>query len=169
MELSIRGYARHRGISDGAVRKAISVGRISKNKNGKIDSEIADREWLTNTNPARVKDVKEKQEDEIISDNDNVQIRQPMGANYQQGRAVKEIYQAKLTRLQYEKESKKVMPVDEVRVIAFNTGRVIRDRMLNIPDRVIPQLIGRTDAFAMKEILTKEINKALEELAKNEF
>jgi len=45
MELSIRGYARHRGITDGAVRKAIKAGRITKNKNDKIDPELADKQW----------------------------------------------------------------------------------------------------------------------------
>jgi hypothetical protein len=33
MELSIRAYARHRGITDGAVRKAIKDSIITTNKN----------------------------------------------------------------------------------------------------------------------------------------
>ena len=43
-----------------------------------------------------------------------------------------------------------------------------KDRMLNIPDRVIPALVGKTDIFEMKEILKTEIVKALEELSKND-
>ncbi len=41
-----------------------------------------------------------------------------------------------------------------------------RDRILNIPDRVIPQLVGKTNIFEMKEILKAELVKALEELSK---
>ena len=49
MGISIRTYARHRGISDTAVRKAIKAGRITKEGDGSIDVEKADREWHMNT------------------------------------------------------------------------------------------------------------------------
>ena len=165
MELSIRAYARHRGITDGAVRKAIKAGRITKNKNDKIDSELADKQWLKNTDPAQVKEI--KKEDEVKQKTVNYNPA-PLGPSYQQSRAIKEAYNAKLTRLQFEKESKKLISVDEVKISAFNAARMTRDRMLNIPDRVIPALVGKTDIFEMKEILKTEIVKALEELSKND-
>ena len=37
MGISIRAYARHRGVSDTAVRKAIKTGRITKERDGSID------------------------------------------------------------------------------------------------------------------------------------
>ena len=40
MELSIRAYAKHRGVTEGAVRKAIKQGRISKKDNGKINPTL---------------------------------------------------------------------------------------------------------------------------------
>lgn len=49
MRLSIRGYARHRGVSHVAVKKAIDTGRMSLDADGKIDPEKADREWAQNT------------------------------------------------------------------------------------------------------------------------
>ena len=49
MYLSQRAYARHRDVSETAVRKAVKAGRISKNKDGKIDPLIADKEWIENT------------------------------------------------------------------------------------------------------------------------
>lgn len=157
MELSIRAYARHRGISDGAVRKAIKQGRITKTKSGKIDPQIADKQWQINTNPAQIKEVKQQE-----FNNSNSSIS---GPSYQQSRAVKEAYNAKLTRLQFEKESKKLILADEVKISAFNCARMTRDRILNIPDRVIPLLVGKTDIHQMKEILRKELIKALEELS----
>ena len=165
MELSIRAYARHRGITDGAVRKAIKAGRITKNKNEKIDSELADKQWSKNTDPSQIKEI--KKEEEVRQEIGNYNPS-PLGPNYQQSRAIKEAYNAKLTRLQFEKESKKLISVDEVKISAFNAARMTRDRMLNIPDRVIPALVGKTDIFEMKEILKTEIVKALEELSKND-
>ncbi len=67
---------------------------------------------------------------------------------------------------QFEKESKKLISVDDVKISAFNAARMTRDRILNIPDRVIPQLVGKTNIFEMKEILKTELIKALEELSK---
>ena len=43
MGLSIRAYARHRGVSDTAVHKAIRAGRITPEPDGTIDADRADR------------------------------------------------------------------------------------------------------------------------------
>jgi len=163
MELSIRGYAKHRGVTEAAVRKAINQGRISKGKNGKINPQKADNEWNKNTDPAQIKRTIP------VNKPDYTQNSAPhslSGPSYQQSRAIKEAYSAKLIRLQFEKESKKLISVDDVKVTAFNAARMTRDRILNIPDRVIPQLVGKTNIFEMKEILKAELIKALEELSK---
>jgi len=161
MELSLRAYAKHRGVTEAAVRKAISQGRINKGKNGKINPEKADKEWNKNTDPAQIK-RSSTTENEIYSQNPS----NLSGPSYQQSRAIKEAYGAKLLRLQFEKESKKLISIDDVKVSAFNAARMTRDRILNIPDRVIPKLVGKTDIFEMKEILKEELIKALEELSK---
>ncbi|SRR5579884_3617547 len=49
MGLSIRAYARHRGVSHTAVEKAIAAGRISTLADGSIDAAMADVEWEQNT------------------------------------------------------------------------------------------------------------------------
>ncbi len=159
MELSLRAYARHRGVSETAVRKAIKSGRITKNKNGKVDPKIADQEWQKNTDPAQIKTAN-------IAEKTNNNFSSLAGPSYQQSRAIKEAYSAKLIRLEFEKESKKLISVDNVKISAFNAARITRDRILNIPDRVIPQLVGKTNIFEMKEILKSELIKALEELSK---
>src|SRR5437867_1423 len=48
--LSIRGYARHRGVSHTAVRKALAAGRITPSPDGTIDPAVADEQWATATN-----------------------------------------------------------------------------------------------------------------------
>ena len=168
MELSIRAYAKHRGVTEGAVRKAIKSGRISKKDNGKIDPNLADKEWSKNTDPAQIQKTEVKEPTQDSSNISTPSNTLSVGPSYQQSRAIKEAYNAKLTRLQFEKESKKLISVDEVKISAFNAARMTRDRMLNIPDRVIPALVGKTDIFEMKEILKTEIVKALEELSKND-
>ena len=163
MELSIRAYARHLGVTEAAVRKAIRQGRVSKGKNGKINPKTADKEWGQNTDPAQIKAVFSEEKPDYSQ---NSIPNATNGPSYQQSRAIKEAYGAKLLRLQFEKESKKLISIDDVKVSAFNAARMTRDRILNIPDRVIPQLVGKTNIFEMKEILKAELIKALEELSK---
>jgi|AntAceMinimDraft_12_1070368.scaffolds.fasta_scaffold01274_5 hypothetical protein len=49
MGLSIRAYARHRGVTDTAVHKAIRSGRVTPEPDGTVDATRADLEWARNT------------------------------------------------------------------------------------------------------------------------
>ena len=154
MELSNRQYAKHRGVTENAIRKAIKEGRISQTANGKIDPVIADQQWDKNSDPAQVNRIKGNSDDQHSS-------------TYQQSRAIREAYNARMAKLQFEKETGKLISSEQVRMDAFNAGRIVRDRLLNIPDRIIPQLIGKTDVKEMEKLLQSELIAALNELHKN--
>ncbi len=51
--MSRRAYARHRGCSESAVRKAIAYERIVVEADGLIDVAKADQMWLDNTDPTQ--------------------------------------------------------------------------------------------------------------------
>lgn len=53
MGLSRRAYARHRGVAENAVRKAIAAGRITLEPDGTIDPVKADRDWTMRTDPSQ--------------------------------------------------------------------------------------------------------------------
>lgn len=53
MGVSRREYARLRGVSESAVRKAIRDGRISLEPDGTIDPVAADRQWAARTDPSQ--------------------------------------------------------------------------------------------------------------------
>src|ERR1700730_12644629 len=55
MGLSIRAYAKVRGVSHVAVLKAIKAGRIPIEPDGAIDSGKADAAWEPSTDPGRTK------------------------------------------------------------------------------------------------------------------
>jgi hypothetical protein len=111
MELSIRAYAKHRGVSESAVRKAIIKGRISKDKNGKINPIKADNQWSQNTDPAHIKRMIPAEKPYYVQNSANY-TNNLSGPSYQQSRAIKEAYTAKLISLQFEKESKKLISFD---------------------------------------------------------
>ena len=52
-KVSLREYARIRGVRLNAVQTAINSGRIHKTADGKIDVEEANKEWFMNTDPAK--------------------------------------------------------------------------------------------------------------------
>jgi hypothetical protein len=138
-----------------AVQKAISSGRISTLPDGRIDSDVADGEWEANTK-ARPPAVRRQADDE----------QDAFGAaQYSKARAVREHYQARLAKIEYEERVGSLISKDEVQVVAFNTHRVIRDAMLNIPDRVAAMLAAETDEAKCHEMLSIEIRKALNEFA----
>lgn len=51
--VSMREYARIRGVNLNAVQTAIKSGRIHKTRDDKIDVDEANREWFMNTDPAQ--------------------------------------------------------------------------------------------------------------------
>lgn len=164
MEISIRAYAARKGISDTAVRKAIKSGRITLTRNGKINPALADRQWEANTDPAQVYAIKENSATSPSSET-APSGSGGVGASYQQSRAIREAYEARLKKLEFDERTGKLISTETVQREAFNAARKTRDMILNVPDKVIPLLIGKTDIHEMKEILRKELLRTLENLA----
>lgn len=75
-----------------------------------------------------------------------------------------EVERAKLLELKAKVEAGKYVDADEVKVAAFNRARVVRDSLLNIPDRVAAVLAAETDPQKVHALLAAEIRGALEEL-----
>ena len=150
MKGGVRAYARHRGVDPMSVEKAIKSGRITRDLDGEIDFEKADRDWEQNTRPA------------MSPDEDNGGL-----AQYSRARAIREYYQASLAKIDYEQKVGKLLPKDEVQAAAFNTYRQFREQLLNIPDRVAAIIAAETgmDTKKVYEILTAEVRHALNEFA----
>ena len=145
MEMSNNAYAKHKGVTEGAVRKALASGRITANANGKIDVEEADQQWEVNTRTAGGDDT--------------------AASSYKQSRAIREAYSAKMAKLEFEKESGKLIDLSEAKVDFFNAGRVTRDRILAVVDKVSPKIIGKTDIKEVKQILKADLTDALKHLS----
>jgi hypothetical protein len=161
MGVSLREYARMRGLDKESVRLAVHDGRLSKSVTKKgtrydIDPEVADQEWKANTNPAKQNNTKKK-----IAE----------APSMAQARAVREMYAARLTQLEFEERSGLLCKVEDVKLSAFKSARLTRDAMLNIPARVVNEitaLIGGLEADKSHEILLilqREIHSALEQEA----
>jgi hypothetical protein len=87
------------------------------------------------------------------------------GPDYSKARAAKEVYEAKIRKLDFEQRLGNLISKKQVQVAAFNRARVLRDAFLNIPTRLSAQLAAETDAITVHELLEQEIRKVLEEFA----
>lgn len=144
----------------------INSWRITLTKNGKINPALADRQWEANTDPAQVYAIKEDSPARAASSETASSASSGgIGVSYQQSRAIREAYEARLKKLEFDERTGKLISTETVQREAFNAARKTRDMILNVPDKVIPLLIGKTDIHEMKEILRKELLRTLENLA----
>lgn len=172
MGLSIRAYATHRGCSKSAVMKAVSRGRITREPDGKIDPSKADLEWTQNSDPGQVEaqaaqkpalQTKSKTKAESTSDNSPAE-----GPTYIQSRAIRELYVARLRKMEYEEKANRLVPLDKVTVRWFNLARQLRDQLLSVPNRIDAILAAESDRFKTNQLLTEEISRVLEEFSKSD-
>jgi hypothetical protein len=170
--VSLREFGRMRGVSGEAVRKAIASGRLVKSvvhdEKGrpKIDPAIAATEWAQSTHPTHGGKRAEAPAPEIEAPStppaDDRGAGGGAAATFAQSRAIKEAYLARLAKLEYEEKSAVLVKADAVKKEAFRVARMVRDGLLNIPDRVSAELAADSDAFTIHRKLTLEIRKALE-------
>jgi phage terminase Nu1 subunit (DNA packaging protein) len=157
--ISATEYADRRGVSRPAVLQAIRNGRLTKSvtregRNYRINADLADKEWAATTSIDR-------------GEHNNRMMLQDAGvegetASYAASRAKKEAYEAELARLKYEQQAGTLIDAEAVKKEAFKVARMVRDGLLNIPDRVAAEVAGITDSFIIHRRLTDEIRKALE-------
>lgn len=175
-----------RGVSGEAVRKAVASGRLTKSvvydAKGRpsIDPDLAAGEWEAGTHPThggkRTEPAASPQPAPVaaprpqaapaLAPADDEPRPTPGGAaaTFAQSRAIKEAYLARLAKLEFEEKSGVLVKADAVKNEAFKVARLVRDAMLNIPDRVSSELAADTEPFVVHRKLTLEIRKALEGL-----
>ncbi len=172
--MSIRAYARHRGVTHPAVLKALATGRIHKSTDGRIDSDVADREWAQNTNEAKPRNsVSGEPRRRRVPDEPS---RPTLGVThggmtgiaggYAASRAVRESFEARLRQLDYEVRKGKYVETEHVKTVVFNWQRRCRDLLLAIPDRVAASVAAGKDEATCRRILAEEIDRVCEELAR---
>ena len=171
--LSVRGYARLRGVTHVAVLKAIQAGRITL-VDGKIDRKRADAEWKTNTDPAQQRTKhRRKAPDKAQTNGHDAPEAAPNGAqqvpsdtaSYAASRAQREIYLARLAELEYEVKKGKLVDADDVRARIFKIARTARDLLLGVPDRLAPRLAGVSDQREIHRLLSEEVARVCNEIS----
>ncbi len=126
MKTSIRGYARHRGVSDRAVRKAIDAGRITLSSDGQIDVDQADEDWAENTDQT-------KQNMMVAMDQNTPKTDRN---SYTKIKTAHELYKAQLTQLALQEKKGQLIQKEMVKAQVGQLSRQVRDSWMNWPSRV---------------------------------
>jgi hypothetical protein len=172
--ISQREYARRRGISHVAVQHAVKSGRIST-VGGRIDPDLADREWLENTDQSkprnritgRPKDTRDPGEPSRPMDLDG-SGRTGVAAGYARARAVRESCMAQLAGLELERRLNELVRADEVKVARFKMNELTKKRLREIPGNVSAAIAATRDVDEVRRILQEEFERVCRELSGEE-
>ncbi len=167
MGVSIREYARGRGVSDTAVHKAIKQGRIIKEPDGTIDVERADRDWLANTVSSQLKSVPNAAIQDVITTlQENGQAVSSRGNTFLEAKTANEIIKAKTNKLRFKQLNGELLERDKVCAQVFQLARQERDAWTSWPARIASQMAAQlhVDAHTLQVTLEQAIREHLVEL-----
>ena len=175
MGISIRAYARHRGVSDAAVRKAIAAGRVTPEADGTLDPERADAEWSRNTDAPRTgtraravrATVPETATAAPVSPAGDGQASLPTGgASLLQARTVNEVVKAQTNKVRLARLKGELVDRNQAIAHVFKLARAERDAWLNWPARISAQMAAKlsVDPHTMHVALEAAVREHLQEL-----
>ncbi|MDD2926374.1 elements of external origin [Rhodoferax sp.] len=179
MGLSIRAYARHRGVTDTAVHKAIRSGRINALSDGTIDPDEADGQWARNTSAPKTGTQRPTVKVKVPEvDGDGGGDRGGAGAatntgsggtggtSLLQARTVNEVVKAQTNKVRLARLKGELIDRPQAIAHVFKLARSERDAWLNWPARVSAQMAAKLelDAHTMHVALENAVREHLQEL-----
>ncbi len=181
--VSIRAYAKHRGVNPTSVLKAIKKGKllnavIGEGKDRRIDREIADKEWVIERATGGVKEVVElpKPKKKIqegdpedldpIADGIENENSKNIGGWYA-ARATKEDLSAQLLQMKLDEEKERLVDANEIQKLWVTIASSIRTKVLAVPAK----MKQRVPEFSNEHYLTLEqvLRETLEDLSQTKI
>ena len=187
MGISIRAYARHRGVTDTAVHKAIRSGRVTPEADGTIDADQADAQWERNTSAPNIGTqrpvVKVKVPDlggggvERSSSGNagatsgtgatgSANVGGTGGTSLLQARTVNEVVKAQTNKVRLARLKGELVDRPQAIAHVFKLARSERDAWLNWPARISAQMAAKleVDTHTMHVALESAVRDHLQEL-----
>ncbi len=179
MGVSIRMYAKHRGISHTAVRKAIQQGRITTEADGTINVERADKEWEANTISKTNIDSSQTSNSstlvplsavnttrEVLKEN-NVMLSTD-SVTYAEAKTANEILKAQANHIRNRQLEGELVDCKQAAAHVFQLARQERDAWLAWPTRIANQMAAEPDlhdAYRLQMTLERYVREHLLELS----
>ena len=188
MGISIRAYARHRGVTDTAVHKAIRSGRVTPEADGTIDADQADAQWERKTSAPKTgtqRPVVKVKVPEIdgpernsaggtggagatggMGSTGSANVGGSGGTSLLQARTVNEVVKAQTNKVRLARLKGELVDRPQAIAHVFKLARSERDAWLNWPARVSAQMAAKLeiDAHTMHVSLESAVREHLQEL-----
>ncbi|MFP3016117.1 MAG: hypothetical protein ACEY3L_04255 [Wolbachia sp.] len=152
-------WARELGVSKQYVCYLVKKG-IVELEDGLINREQANEAVAAIRDPSQPLRRKSNSENESTSNLSTMLLKT---------RIKNEMERGKLLEAKAKAEIGELVAVEEVKTEAFNIARVVRNNLLNIPNRVSALLASLSDTEKIHKTLTEEITSSLEELSNTKF
>lgn len=195
MGMSRRQYAAHRGVSETAVRKAISSGRITLLADGTIDPAQADQQWSSQTDPAKQRgshaqalgsetaaataraSAATKPVPRAAIEGVNETLRDAGQApdtpaeggevSFLRARMANEVLKAQTAKVRLAKMKGELVDRARATAMVFDLARRERDAWQNWPPRVAANMAADlgVDAHRMEQVLDKYLRRHLADMA----
>jgi hypothetical protein len=178
MGLSIRAYARRRGVSHVAVLRAIKQGRVPLESDGTVDPAKADASWDRSTDPGRAKSKSKAAAGKLrpVGEAALGSVREtlkeqglPAGGSvtFVQARTAHEIAKAHLARLRLQRMKGELVVRARSTALVFRLAREERDSWLNWPARIAALIAAElgVEAHAVQKVVEGHVRAHLAELA----
>jgi hypothetical protein len=167
--MNLRKYAEDRKVEYTQLSKWAGQGRFNSDalrKDGRlwvvVDPQELDRQIAAAKAPDRGGRDGGPAIDQALLQQQNRAAAIP---SFAQSRAIREAYAARLTRLEFDQRSAKLIDKAELKMKLAKLHMAVRDSLRTIPDRVAPIVAAETDQAKIHAMLLKEIGQALEGLS----
>ncbi|WP_419835375.1 hypothetical protein [Endozoicomonas atrinae] len=158
--LSQSEFARRQGWSRQYVGKLVKSGKITL-VNGKVDPEQAQAAIKAQSEPST--ELRAKSQSGTILPASPTDSRQAV--DFVTARTMREAFKAKMAKMEYEEKAGKLTDASKVREEAFRAGRIVRDSLLGIPDRLSDVLAAENDPAQVRQLLMGEFENILQALS----
>lgn len=168
--LSLRAYARERGVNLSAVQKAIATNRISvtldEKGRKKIDPAVADIQWAQNTRPDQqergsLKDFEKTQADLAGIDAVTLKKSDPRGSGLALEKTETESIRRQLMELQLAQKRGELVNVSDFSRVYASKLKAANESLSSMADRISPLLAAETNVDEVDKILRAEIRRAM--------
>lgn len=161
--LSQSEFAKRQGWSRQYVGKLVKSGKI-KLVSGKIDPEQAQAAIKSQSEPSAELRAKPRSGSTLPS----APTDSRQAVDFVTARTMREAFKAKMAKMEYEEKAGKLTDASKVKAEAFRAGRIVRDSLLGIPDRLSDVLAAEQDPVQVRQLLIDELESILNELSSNQ-
>ena len=156
-------FARQNGWSRQYVNKLVKQGRIEV-KGGRIDPVAAKKAIEELAEPSTVLRQSNPSQGEVIAST-SYPVDNRKAVDFASARTMREAFRAKMAKMEYEEKAGKLTDASKVREDAFRAGRIIRDALLGIPDRLADILAAEQDPRQVRQLLDEELEIILTDMS----